>query len=74
MVHLAFTHVDCLRKKGDIALIIDLFKEWLCLEFKLDGLCLALIRLVAFRVFNRLFVFRVLGSLYEVTTHFPPVI
>ena len=32
MVHLAFTHVDCLRKEGDIALIIDLFKEWLCLE------------------------------------------
>ena len=32
MVHLAFTHVDCLRKKGDIALIVDLFKEWLCLE------------------------------------------
>ena len=32
MVHLAFTHVDCLREEGDIALIIDLFKEWLCLE------------------------------------------
>ena len=32
MVHLAFTHVDCLRKEGDIALIIDLFKEWFVLK------------------------------------------
>ena len=32
IVHLAFTHVDCLRKQGDIALIIHLFKEWLCLK------------------------------------------